>query len=138
LNAIVRVLGDQTLEEAFPEVDPGLVPFGERVLLQIKTPPTKTKSGLFLTENTRQTDADTCQVAKVIALGKGAFKHRTSGQSWWEGEWFDVGAFVRVPRYLGDRWEVKHTDDVKVVFAIMKDLEVLGRVDDPLTMRSFI
>lgn len=133
-----RVFGDQTLEEAFPAVDPGLQPFGERVVVQIKMPPSKTKSGLILTDYTKETDSDTCQVAKVVKIGSLAFRNRTTGEPWVEGEWYKEGDFVRVPKYQGDRWVIKISEDQKVVFAVFKDLDLIGKIEDPLTMRSFI
>lgn len=134
-----RVFGNQTLEEAFPNIDPGLEPFGERVIVMIKMPPKKTKGGLFLTLATQETDADTCQVAKIVSVGPLAFKHRTSGEQWVEGAWYKVGDHVRVPKYLGDRWAIKVSDEDTVVFAVFKDLDIIGRITgDPLLMRSFI
>jgi co-chaperonin GroES (HSP10) len=133
-----RVFGDQTLEEAFPACEPGVVPFAEKLVVQIKRPPQKTKGGIHLVEYTKQTDADTCQIGKVIAIGPGAFRHRTTGEPFHEGAWVKVGDYVRVPKYLGDRWGIKIDDMDPIVFAIFKDLDLVGLVHDPLTIRSFI
>lgn len=138
MNAVAKVNFDQTLEEAFPDVNPGMAPLGERVLLQIRTEPTKTKSGLILSNNARATMGDNCQVAKVIALGNLAFKNRSTGESWKEGAWYGVGDYVRVPKYLGDRFTVAVSEDVKVEFTTLKDHEVLGTVSDPLAMRGYM
>ena len=56
---------ENELKEAFPEVDPGIRPFGSRVLVQIKTPKTKTKSGLFLGNDLVETEKWNTQTAKL-------------------------------------------------------------------------
>jgi co-chaperonin GroES (HSP10) len=134
----VSVAFDQTLEEAFPAVEPGMTPLGERVLLQIRNEPTKTKSGLVLSRNAQATMTDNCQVAKVIALGSLCFKNRTSGEPWREGAWYGIGDYVRVPKYLGDRFTVPVDSETKVEFTTLKDHEVLGVVSDPLAMRGYM
>jgi len=138
LNAVARVTFDQSLEEAFPDVNPGMTPLGERVLLQIRNEPTKTKSGLVISLNAQATMGDNCQVAKVVALGQLAFKNRSTGESWKEGAWYKVGDYVRVPKYLGDRYTIKVSEDVKAEFTMLKDHEVLGIVHDPLAMRGYM
>ena len=40
---------EETMKEAFPDVDPGIQPFGSRVLVQIRTAKTKTSGGIILT-----------------------------------------------------------------------------------------
>jgi co-chaperonin GroES (HSP10) len=115
-------------------------PFGERVLVQIRTPKTKSAGGIILHEETRETDKWNAQVAKVIALGPLAFHNRDTMQSWPEGAWCAVGAFVRVPKYGGDRFEVPVAGRAdKALFAVFKDLEIIGEVTcDPLAVIAFI
>jgi co-chaperonin GroES (HSP10) len=130
-----------TLELAFPEVDPGVRPFGSRVLVQIRSPRKATRGGLILPDETKDTERWNTQVAKVIALGPVAFKNRTTLQPWPEGDWARPGAFVRVPKYGGDRWEVSYgpADDDKALFVIFDDLNLVGEVTgDPLAIRAFV
>jgi len=128
------------LDEAFPPCDPGVVPFGSRVLVQIRTPKTKTKSGIILTNEARETELYNTQVAKVRAVGSLAFKNRNTMEPWPEGSWCEVGEFVRVPRYGGDRWTVKATDsDDEAVVVIFNDLDLVGKVTgDPLAIKAFL
>ena len=59
--------------------------------------------------------------------------------SWPEGSWCSVGDYVRVPRWTGDRWEVKIDQDTTVEFMLMNDHEVVAKLTcDPLTMRAFV
>lgn len=130
------------LNEAFPAVDPGVEPFGSRVLVQIRTPKTKSKGGIILHTETVETEKWNTQVAKVIAVGKLAFKSRKDQAPWPEGEWAKVGDFVRVSKYGGDRWEVEFGSGnvkEKAVFVIFNDLDLIGKVNgDPLAMKAFI
>jgi co-chaperonin GroES (HSP10) len=128
------------LDEAFPACDPGVQPFGSRVLVQIRTPKRKTAGGIILTTETRETDAWNTQIAKVIAMGELAFRNRTTMDRWPEGNWCEVGEFVRVPKYGGDRWTVKTADgEDEALLVIFNDLDLIGKVTgDPLTMKAFI
>lgn len=134
-----------TLEEAFPAVDPGCQPLGGRVLVQFKqTPKTTTASGIILVEGTKETEKWNTQVAKVIALGPLAFKKRDSMETWPEGTWAEVGAFVRVPKWGGDRWEVPYGEVVNgeqdmALFSVFNDHELISTVTgDPLKVKAFL
>jgi co-chaperonin GroES (HSP10) len=128
------------VDEAFPPCDPGVHPFGSRVLVQIRTPKSKTKGGIILTSETRETDAWNTQIAKVVAVGELAFKNRTTMENWPEGSWCTTGDFVRVPKYGGDRWTVKTTDgEDEALLVIFNDLDLIGKVTgDPLAIKAFI
>ena len=132
--------GYASLDEAFPPCDPGIHPFGSRVLVQIRTPKQKTKGGIILTSETRETDAWNTQIAKVVSVGELAFKNRTTMEPWPEGSWCQEGDFVRVPKYGGDRWTVKTTDgDDEALLVIFNDLDLVGKVTgDPLIIKAFI
>lgn len=128
-----------TLEEAFPDVDPNFKPFGSLVLLQVRVAKRKISkdSNIELPDEVRATIQANTQVAKVLAHGPLAFKNRNTGQDWPEGAWAKPGEFVRIPRYTGDRWEVKHEDGV-VTFVLLKDLELSGRVPRPLDVVAYV
>jgi len=130
---------NEDMMEAFPEADPGVIPFGSRVLVQIRTPKTKTKGGIILTRDTVDTEKWTTQVAKVVSVGPLAFKNRNTQEAWPEGEWCKAGDFVRVPKYGGDRWEVPVNKNDSAMFVIFNDLDVIGQVTgDPLAVKAFI
>ena len=127
-------------DEAFPPVDPGVQPFGSRVVVQIRSPKKKTKGGIILTEDTIDTEMWNTQVAKVIAIGELAFKNRNTQEPWPEGSWCQPGDFVRVPKYGGDKWSVRYgDDDTEILFVIFNDLDLIGKVTgDPLAMKAFV
>jgi co-chaperonin GroES (HSP10) len=127
------------LKEAFPAANPGIQPFGSRILVQIRSPKTKTASGIIIDNGSRDTEKWNTQVAKVVSVGALAFKNRNSMESWPEGAWCREGDYVRVAKYGGDRWEVPLPSGESALFVIFNDLDIIGRVDgDPLAIRAFI
>jgi hypothetical protein len=72
----------EALIEAFPDADPGITPFGSRVLVQIRSPKSKTASGIILDSGSRDTEKWNTQVAKVINVGALAFKNRNTMDPW--------------------------------------------------------
>ena len=128
------------LQEAFPVVDPGAIPLGARVLVQLrKAKKRMTQSGIILPEETRDTERAQNPVAKVIALGPLAFKKRDTMEPWVEGIWCEMGDFLRVPKWTGDRWQVTHGDDENVEFMVLNDHEVIAKITgNPLDVRAFV
>lgn len=118
------------LEEAFPQIDPGVTPLGGRVLVQLRTTRSTTSSGLILAHETREFNNQSSQLAQVVKLGPIAYRGRTSGQPWPEGTWANPSDYVRVPKYGGDRFErrIPGTDD-KAIFAIFMDHEIISKVN---------
>ena len=134
---------EQTLEEAFPEIDPMMAPYGARVLVQLRAVKEKvSKAGLVLVEETKETEKWNTMIGKVIAIGPLAFRKRESMEPWPEGSWADIGEFVRVPKWGGDRWEVdyeKGDQKGKALFTFFNDHELIGKVTgDPLKIKAFI
>ena len=135
----MTTISEDALAEAFPVVEPDYRPYGSRVLVQIRTPITKTKGGIILTSDTVDTEKWNTQVAKVVAVGSLAYKNRNTQELWPEGQWCQPGDFVRVPKYGGDRWEVPLNKDENAMFVIFNDLDVIGKVTgDPLLIKAFI
>ena len=135
-----------TIDQAFPSVEPGLRPYGSRVLVQKRSPRTVTRGGIYVPQDTQETEFWNTQVAKVISLGPGAFKNRETLEVWPEGEWCRVGSYVRVPKYGGDRWLVdlpgavsRYSGVEHACFCIFNDLDLIGEVTcDPLSVVAFI
>jgi co-chaperonin GroES (HSP10) len=129
----------QSMEEAFPEVDPGVQPLGGRVLVQMRRSVKKTSSGIVLVSETNDTVKWNQQTAKVVALGPLAYRNRETLAPWAEGAWIQKGDFVRVPRWNGDRIEVRVKDSEPVVFVTFNDHEIIAKVTvDPLTQKEYI
>ena len=132
-------MAEQTLDDAFPNTDPGITPFGSYVLVQIRAPKLTTASGIVLSSETTETEKWNTQVGRVITVGPLAFKNRNTMELWPEGAWCEKGDFVRVAKYGGDRWEVPITKETTAMFVIFKDTDLIGKVtSDPLAFRAFL
>jgi co-chaperonin GroES (HSP10) len=129
---------------AFPSVDPGAKPLGGRILVQLRRTKKKTTgSGIILVEETKEAEKWNNMVAKVVEVGPLAFKNRDTMQGWPEGSWCVAGDYIRVPKWGGDRWEVKVPEEDQsedpALFMILNDHEIIAKVTcSPLAMGSFI
>lgn len=136
------VAGDAAdLQDAFPAVDPGAKPLGARVLVQLRRTKKKTtNAGIILVEETRETEKWNNMVAKVIELGPLAFKKRDTMEPWPEGSWCEVGDYLRVPKWGGDRWEVAVPgEEEPALFMVLNDHEVIAKITgNPLSVRAFV
>jgi len=135
---------EQTLAEAFPIIDPLMAPYGARILVQLRAVKEKVSSaGIFIPQETKETEKWNTQVGKIISIGPLAFKKRESMEPWPEGSWAQVGDFVRVPKWGGDRWEIDFKDEQgaegKCLFTFFNDHELIGKVTgDPRDIKAFI
>ena len=64
-------------------------------------------------------------------------------QGWPEGSWCSVGEYIRVPKWGGDRWEVRipGSDDHEdpALFMVLNDHEVIAKLTgDPLAMKAYL
>ena len=119
---------EQTLEEAFPVLDPLMAPYGARVLVQLRAVKEKvTEAGILLPEETKEIEKWNTMIGKVIAIGPLAFCDRETQKPWPEGAWAQVGDYVRVPKWGGDRWEIDFEDNGlkgKALFTFFNDHEI--------------
>ena len=131
----------EDLAWAFPDVNPGQRPFGGRVIVQLRR--IKKKSGMIIiVDETKENEKWNNMIGKVVSIGPLAFKNRDTMASWPEGSWANVGDFVRVPRWGGDRWErpVPNEDGKDpVLFMTINDHELIAKVtDDPLSFKAYV
>jgi len=77
---------------AFPKVEPGMEPFGGRVIVQLRRIKLKTsKGGIVLVEETKESEKWNNMIGKVVSMGPLAFKNRDTMASWPEGTWAKLG-----------------------------------------------
>jgi len=143
------VSGDQTevdpteLAWAFPDVKPGQAPYGGRVIVQLRR--IKKNAGkIILVEETKENEKWNNMIGKVVAIGPLAFKNKDTMASWPEGSWAEIGDYVRVPRWGGDRWErpainEENGDLNPVLFMTINDHELIAKVtDNPLSFKAYV
>lgn len=115
--------------DCFPEVDPGVQPQGNRIVVQLRKAKDVSKGGIILVGDTKATEKWNEVIAKVVCVGPLAYKDLSTLEPWPEGAWADPGDLVRVIKYGGDRWAVPHGDG-EVVFIILQDREVICKIKD--------
>jgi co-chaperonin GroES (HSP10) len=134
---------DQSLDDAFPDVDPGEIPLGSTVLVQVKRAATRTKAGLVLSASDQATEFDNTKVAKVLALGPLAYHTRDDMRLWPEGAWVKPGDYVRLSQHNVRGWTVPMpgtrgaTVEDRITFGYIDDLLITGIVKDPMATRAF-
>ena len=129
------------LQGAFPAVDPGAKPLGARILVQLRRTKKKaTSAGIILVEETREAEKWNNMVAKVIEIGPLAFKKRDTMEPWPEGSWCEVGDYLRVPKWGGDRWDVDVPgEEEPALFMVLNDHEVIAKITgNPLEMKALV
>jgi co-chaperonin GroES (HSP10) len=142
-NAALKIVSNSTytqeeISKAFPDVDPGFLPLGSRIVVQLRSAKTKSKGGIILVNETIETEKWNTQIAKVRAIGPVAFKNRTTLESWPEGAWFEVGDYVRIPKFNQDKWFVSF-EDHDVLFMLINDLDILAKkTGNPLEVKAYI
>lgn len=130
------------LSWAFPDIKPGQSPYGGRVIVQLRRIK-KTKGVIIIVDETKENEKWNNMIGKVVAIGPLAFKNRDTMQPWIEGSWAEIGDYVRVPRWGGDRWErnVPGEDSKSdpVLFMTLNDHELIAKItDDPLSFKAYV
>ena len=133
----------QELKWAFPDVSPGQKPFGGRVVVQLRRIKKTTASKIILVAETKEAEKWQNMIGRVVEVGPLAFKNRDTMNPWPEGSWAQVGDYVRVPKWGGDRWEREvpneEGNEDPVLFMTINDHELIAKVtDDPLSFKAYV
>jgi len=145
-NVVVLTKDGETIDPEkmyFPEVEPGVRPFGSRVLVQIRGVKSVTSGGIIKVQSRKDAELDNTFVAKVLAVGPLAYKNRNTLEPWSEGTWCGAGEYVFVPKYGGLRWEKPVPRGMEaysenIQYALLDDLNILGSVSDPLEANEVV
>ena len=133
----------QELAWAFPNVGAGMAPFGGRVVVQLRRIKKKTAGKIILVEETKENEKWNNMIGKIVEIGPLAFKNRDTMQPWVEGTWAQVGDYVRVPKWGGDRWEIRvpggDDNEDPVLFMTLNDHELIAKVTgNPLSFKAYV
>lgn len=142
----------ESIDAAFPKLDPVCVPLGNQVLVQMRLPKQRSQGGLIIVDEVKDADESMVRVAKVLMLGPIAYKNRDTFKDWPEGAWVKVGDYVRVPSFAGiDAWRMFLREEeqvfrgsvakapVFVKFALFNDYDIKARIEgDPLAVVDYI
>jgi co-chaperonin GroES (HSP10) len=130
----------EELEWAFPDLNPGMAPLGWRVIVQLRRIK-RTAGSIILVSESRDTEKWQNMIGKVVAIGPLAFVNRDTLEPWKEGAWTQIGDYVRVPKWGGDRWEIKDPKNEKdpVLFMTLNDRELIAKVtSNPLSFSEYV
>lgn len=127
---------------AFPAIDAGMEPLGGRVIVQLRRIK-KNVGRIVLVEETKESEKWNNMIGRVVAIGPLAFKNRDTMTDWPEGTWATIGDFVRVPKWGGDRWEIRdpHSEENEdpILFMTLNDHELIAKVTaDPLSFKAYV
>lgn len=119
------------ISKHFPDVSCGREPMGNKITVQLMSVQQKSKGGILLSESTKDFNKQATTVARVVKLGKIAYRDRNSGDLWKEGAWCEVGDIVLVHRYGGlNRVEIPYGEkgEERAIFCTYNDYDVLDKV----------
>ena len=113
------------IQQHFPQVEPGAKPAGAKILVQLRTLKEKTQGGIVLAVDTKEFNNGNTQLGMIVAVGGIAFRDRSTGELWREGQWAEVGDLVILPRWGGFRFEIDIPGQrEKAIFAVFDDTNV--------------
>lgn len=136
-----RLFDYASLDDAFPPVDCGVRPYGDKLIFQIRTPKKVSAGGIHLVEDVQDTEMWNTQVGKCVAIGPTAFKNQDTLEPWPEGAWCKVGDYARVPKWGGDRWRVPipGRQGEFSLFVAFRELDTTGEITgDPLSVVAYL
>tara|TARA_R100001509_G_scaffold159775_1_gene126638 strand:+ start:28 stop:441 length:414 start_codon:yes stop_codon:yes gene_type:complete len=111
------------VEKQKKELDKVPNPTGYRMTLFPLKLESKTKSGLYLTDETVQESQLTTNICKVLKMGPECYKDK---QKFPSGPWCKVDDWVLITRYAGSRIRIDGGE-----LRIINDDEILAVIDDP-------
>ena len=111
------------VEKQKKELDKVPNPTGYRMTLFPLKLESKTKSGLYLTDETVQESQLTTNICKVLKMGPECYEDK---QKFPSGPWCKVDDWVLITRYAGSRIRIDGGE-----LRIINDDEILAVIDDP-------
>lgn len=121
---------DEFVKKHFPEIDPGRVPCGNKVTVQLQVIRQKVGS-LYIPSEAQEFNKNATVVCRLVKVGQIAFRDRSSGELWKEGAWAEVGDIVLMPRYGGmNRVEIPipGEEEETAIFATYNDFDIVDKV----------
>lgn len=124
----------RTLENAFPEVESGVIPLCGQVVIQIiHIPEAISSSGIILAKEAHDNEQFTRKIAKIIAMGPTAFANKLTGEKW-EGADIKLGDYIMAPHVAGTRFtrklDKKDKSSPIIHFVACNDSEIRFKVKE--------
>lgn len=123
-NPVPSDLADR-VDDYFAPVSCPYKPSGALILVQERQTPKKTKGGIWTPDTVRDLDKTVQHVGKVLAFGPMAHLDEITGERLPGWPWWQIGAFVLLPRTTSTRYEVGDA-----VFRLVQLREILAEITD--------
>ena len=118
-----HVWDGKAVEKQRKEIEKVPTPVGWRIVLFPLKLDSKTKSGLYLTDDTVEQSQVSTNICKVLKVGPEAYKDKEKFPS---GPWCKEGDWVLITRYAGSRIRIEDGE-----LRIINDDEIIATVKDP-------
>ena len=118
-----HVWDGKAVEKQKKEIEKVPTPVGWRMVLFPLKLDSKTKSGLYLTDDTVEQSQVSTNICKVLKVGPEAYKDK---QKFPSGPWCKEGDWVLITRYAGSRIRIEDGE-----LRIINDDEIIATVNDP-------
>jgi len=118
-----HVWDGKAVEKQKKEIEKVPTPVGWRMVLFPLKLDSKTKSGLYLTDDTVEQSQVSTNICKVLKVGPEAYKDKEKFPS---GPWCKEGDWVLITRYAGSRIRIEDGE-----LRIINDDEIIATVKDP-------
>ena len=118
-----HVWDGKAVEKQRKEIEKVPTPVGWRIVLFPLKLDSKTKSGLYLTDDTVEQSQVSTNICKVLKVGPEAYKDK---QKFPSGPWCKEGDWVLITRYAGSRIRIEDGE-----LRIINDDEIIATVNDP-------
>tara|TARA_R100000700_G_C3166101_1_gene141220 strand:+ start:217 stop:624 length:408 start_codon:yes stop_codon:yes gene_type:complete len=118
-----HVWDGKAVEKQKKEIEKVPTPVGWRIVLFPLKLDSKTKSGLYLTDDTVEQSQVSTNICKVLKVGPEAYKDK---QKFPSGPWCKEGDWVLITRYAGSRIRIEDGE-----LRIINDDEIIATVNDP-------
>ena len=118
-----HVWDGKAVEKQKKEIEKVPTPVGWRIVLFPLKLDSKTKSGLYLTDDTVEQSQVSTNICKVLKVGPEAYKDKEKFPS---GPWCKEGDWVLITRYAGSRIRIEDGE-----LRIINDDEIIATVKDP-------
>jgi co-chaperonin GroES (HSP10) len=118
-----HVWDGKAVEKQKKEIEKVPTPVGWRIVLFPLKLDSKTKSGLYLTDDTVEQSQISTNICKVLKVGPEAYKDK---QKFPSGPWCKEGDWVLITRYAGSRIRIEDGE-----LRIINDDEIIATVNDP-------
>ena len=118
-----HVWDGKAVEKQKKEIEKVPTPVGWKIVLFPLKLDSKTKSGLYLTDDTVEQSQVSTNICKVLKVGPEAYKDK---QKFPSGPWCKEGDWVLITRYAGSRIRIEDGE-----LRIINDDEIIATVNDP-------